>query len=93
MLDSQPRLNFVPDYADHHLWTGSFLAFPFDCKTLGMGGAVAAFALVAGKLFANGALAATNGLSDLVLGLSSLLHVGDYFTVFRTEAVVFVVHS
>jgi hypothetical protein len=28
-----------------------------------------------------------------VLRLSSLLHIGDHFTVFRTEAVVFVTHS
>jgi hypothetical protein len=42
---------------------------------------------------ADGALTAPDGLSDLVLGLSGLLHVGDHFTVFRTEAVVFVTHS
>jgi hypothetical protein len=32
-------------------------------------------------------------LRYLDLGLSGLLHVGDHFTVFRTEAVVFVTHS
>jgi hypothetical protein len=60
---------------------------------LGLGGSVAAFTSVAGQLLADVGLAATDGLSDLVLGLSDLLHVGDLFTVFRTAAVVFVAHS
>jgi hypothetical protein len=42
--------------------------------------------------FANDALTVPNGLCDLALGLSGLLHVGDYFTVIRTEAVVFIAH-
>ena len=93
MLDPQPRLNLILDHADHYLRAGPFLALPFGRETLGLGGAVAAFASVAGQLLADGALAATDGLSDLVLGLSGLLHVADHFTVFRTEAVVFVAHS
>jgi hypothetical protein len=32
-------------------------------------------------------------LRDLVLGLSGLVHVRDYFTIFRTEAGMFVIHS
>jgi hypothetical protein len=58
--------------------------------SLGVG---SAFASVAGQLLTDSALAAPDGLSDLVLSLSGLLHVGDHFTVFRTEAVVFVIHS
>ena len=57
------------------------------------GGAVATFSLVVGKLLADGALAEPDGLRDLALRLSGLLHVGEHFTVFRTEAVVFVAHS
>jgi hypothetical protein len=60
---------------------------------LGLAGSVATFASVAGQLLADGALTTPDGLSDLVLGLSGLLHVGDHFTVFHTESVVFVAHS
>ena len=93
MLDPQPGLNLVLNDADHHLRAGPFPALPFGRQTLGLTGSVATFASIAGQLFADGALAAPDGLSDLVLGLSGLLHVGDHFTVFRTEAVVFVAHS
>ena len=93
MLDPQPRLDLVLDHADHYPRAGPFLGLPFGRETLGLGGSVAAFASVAGQLLADGSLAAPNGLSDLVLSLSGLLHVGDHFTVFRTEAVVFVIHS
>ena len=53
---------------------------------------IATFASVAGQLLADGALVEPEGLRYLELGLSSLLHVDDHFTVFRTEAEVFV-HS
>ena len=49
--------------------------------------------MVAGQLLADGALAESDGLRDLVLRLSGLLYIGDHITVFRTEAVVFVIHS
>jgi hypothetical protein len=49
--------------------------------------------VVAGQFLADGTLVESNGLRDLVLRLSSLLHIGDHFTAFRTEAVVFVTHS
>lgn len=39
------------------------------------------------------ALAEPYRLRDLDLVLSGLLHIGDHFTVFRAEAVLFVVHS
>ncbi len=79
MLDPQPRLDLVLDNADHDPRAGPFLALPFGRETLGLGGLVAAFASVAGQIIADGALAAPDGLSDLVLGLSGLLHVGDHF--------------
>lgn len=81
-------LDLVLNDADHHLRAGPFSDFPF-----GLGGAVATFAMVAGQFFADGALAEPDGLRDLVLGLSGLLHVGDHITVFRTEAVAFITHS
>ncbi len=93
MLDPQPCLDLVLDNADHYPRAGPFLGLPFGRETLGLGGAVAAFASVTGQFLADGALAAPDGLSDLVLSLSGLLHVGDHFTVFRTEAVMFVIHS
>jgi hypothetical protein len=46
--------------------------------------------MVAGQPLADGALAIFDGLHDLDLLLSSLFHVSDHLTVFRTEAVVFV---
>ena len=52
-----------------------------------------AIAVVAGQLLADSALAEPDRFRDLALRLSGLLHVGDPFTVFRTEAVVFVTHS
>jgi hypothetical protein len=93
VLDPQSRLDLVLDHADHHLRAGPFLALPIGRETLGLAGSVATFASVAGQLLADGALTAPDGLSDLVLGLSGLLHVGDHFTVFRTESVVFIAHS
>ena len=93
VLDPQPRLDLVLDNADHHLRAGPFPALPFGRETFGLGGSIATFAVVAGQFLAYGALAESDGLRDLVLGLSGLLHVGDHFTVFRTEAVVFVIHS
>ena len=93
MLDPQTRLDLLFDYADHHLRASLFLAFPFGCETFGLGRSIATFTVVAGQFLADGALAESDGLRNLVLGLSGLIHVGDHFTVFRTEAVVFVAHS
>ena len=90
MLDPQPGLDLVLDDADHHLRAGPFSALPFRRETVGLDRSIAAFAVVARQLLADGALAEPEGLRDLALGLSGLLHVGDHFTVFRTEAVVFV---
>ena len=93
MLDPQPSLDLVLDNADHHLWAGLFLALPFLCKALGLGRSITTFTVVPGQLLADGALAEPDGLRDLALRLSGLLHVGDHLTDFRTEAVVFVTHS
>jgi hypothetical protein len=40
-----------------------------------------------------GTFAKSDSLRDLVLGLSGLFHIRDYFTVLGTEAGVFVIHS
>ena len=93
MLDSQPSLDLVLDEADHHLRAGPFTALPVHRETVGLGGSIATFAMIDGQFLADGALAKPDGLRDLALGLSGLLHVGDHFTVFRTEAAVFVTHS
>ncbi len=53
-----------------------------------MSRSIATFAVVA-----DSALAESDGLRDLVLGLSGLFHVRNYFTVFRTEAGVFVINN
>ena len=60
---------------------------------MGPGGSVAPPALIPGEFLADGALAAADGPGDLSLGFSCLPHVGNHVTFFRTEAVVFVVHS
>ena len=93
MLDPQPSLDLVLDDADHHLRAGPFLALPLLCKALGLGRSITTFTVVPRQLLADGALAEPDGLRDLALRLSGLLHVGDHLTAFRTEAVVFVTHS
>ena len=62
-------------------------------KALGLGRSITTFAVVAGQLLADGALAEPDGLRDLGMRLSGLLHVGDHLTAFRTEASVFDNHS
>ena len=93
MFDSQPRLDSVLENACHQLRACPFQALPLHRETVGLGGSVATFAVVPSQLVADGALTEPNGLRDLDLSLSGLIHVGDHFTVFRTEAVVFVTHS
>jgi hypothetical protein len=93
LLDPQPRLDLVLDDAHHQLRAGSFPHLPSHRETVGLGRPVTPFAVVAGKLFSECAVAAPDGLRDLGLGLSGLLHVGNHFTVFRAEAVVFIKQS
>ena len=49
--------------------------------------------MVTGQSLADSALAAPDGLRDLALGPSCLIHIGDHFTIFRPEATVFVTHG
>ena len=79
--------------ADHHLRAGLFQALAFLRKAPDLGRPITTFAVVGGQVLADGALAEPDGLRDLALHLSGLLHVGDHLTAFRTEAVVFVTHS
>jgi hypothetical protein len=62
-------------------------------KTVGPGGLIAALAAVSREFFADGRLAESYGLRDPALVLYCLIHVGDHHKVFRTEVVVFVIHS
>ena len=93
MLDPQPCINFLLDDANYHLRTRPFPALALLREALRLSRPIASLASVAGQLLADDALAESNGLRDLDLPLSGLFHVGDHFTVFRTEAVVFVIHS
>ncbi len=93
MLDPQPRIHLLLEDANHHLRTRPFSALALLREALSLSRPIATFALVARQFFADDTLAESDGLRDLDLLLSGLFHVGDHFTVFRTEAVVFVTHS
>ena len=54
---------------------------------------IAALAIVARESFANGRLGESDGLRNLALVRSYLLHIADDPTVLRTEGVAFVTHS
>ena len=86
-------LDLAFDDADHHLRACPFAAFPFGGKTLGLRRSIATLAVVTGQFLANSALAEPDGSRDLALGPSCSIHIGDHFTVFRTEAAVFTTHS
>ena len=93
MLDPQLGLDLAFDDADHHLRACSFAAFPFGGKTLGLRRSIATLAMVAGQFLADSALAELDGLRNLALGPSCLIHIGDHFAIFGTEAAVLVTHS
>ena len=54
---------------------------------------IATLAMVAGQFLADSALAEPDGLRNLALGPSCLIHIGDHFAIFGTEAAVLVTHS
>jgi hypothetical protein len=93
VLDPQPRIDFFLDDANYHLRTRPSPALALLREALSLSRPIATFATVAGQFLADDALAESDGLRDLDLLLSGLFHIGDYFTVFRTEAVVFITHS